>query len=83
MREARKKGVNYFENKLILLYPLQQYGQPTVRLSSAPSLQFREFAGANEQLGQFPNAALSTEIARLTEEAKQTPGRPEGGNVPK
>ena len=44
-----------------------------------PALALRECAGANEQLLQFPNAALSAEIAKLTEEAKRTPGRPEGG----
>ena len=33
---------------------------------------------ANERLPQFPNAALSAEIAKLSEEANRTSGRPEG-----
>ena len=44
-----------------------------------PALALGQLAAANEQLLQFPNASPSAEIAKLTEEAKRTPGRPEGG----
>jgi len=34
-------------------------------------------ANAEEQLREFPNAALSAELAQLAEEARHTPARPE------
>ena len=45
-----------------------------------PALALGQLTAASEQLLPFPNAALSAEIAKLTEEAKRTQGRPEGGS---
>jgi tetratricopeptide (TPR) repeat protein len=42
-----------------------------------PSLALNSIADAEEQLRQFPNAALYAELAQLTEQAKHTPARPE------
>ena len=42
-----------------------------------PGEALRWLASCQEQLRQFPNAALSAELSQLTEKAKHTPARPE------
>ena len=46
-------------------------------ISHFPNLALNQVAGAEEQLRQFPNAALSAELAQLAEQARHTPARPE------
>ncbi len=46
-------------------------------ISHFPNRALNLVASAEEQLRQFPNAALSAELAQLAEQARHTPARPE------